>query len=663
MLLKISRKTPLPEKRFELYQAFVETLLRDIPEEYRRAGVQLEHGHFRVPGAARCRKAVAALAFRLQQRTTGSRTVMAPAGKILRWLPNWVSEENRKPFLKWLVDRTGLLVASSDGLVGFAHLSFQEYLAATFLRDRCSDRQRMADFLRKAVKSTTWWETVLLWAALLKDGVSSLVPAFLKALLTPPVSSSALALGGCIFADNIGSRDRFREWCDDWARQLAEEWFDEADYCANAWRACRQETRRQILRDSFKKAAASTWWLAWLRLEQWQKRAGLEGDGTLPMPSLLSSRCALEQILNPNEMPGREMLAVGRGSLLTNPLWPHPEGGHLHWLRLWPGPRWLSACRFQTLANLPDCQYFWSETQKWHVFSQQVVRQFPWDNRQEKLACDLAHYLARELARYEAPNWLPDWAPDLRHDWARDLGRDWARDWARDRSRDWARDWAHECANLRPRNFASYMATDLARDLADYLARDWSCGLGRQWARDWARQWMDIHTGYDWARDLGFEHSSDEIRFLWAMIDEHSFGRMNPRSLIAHKRPNSVDPLAELFHRAGRVSLGLEPFGLRFSEALSQAKKEDPLWPALARWIARQAEKGDQALLEECARNAERYPEPLSWGLQFLVCGDVMLDDRKVITLDEICESVGAPPLPLIEPMPDELDIDWHKAH
>jgi hypothetical protein len=39
------------------------------------------------------------------------------------------------------------------------------------------------------------------------------------------------------------------------------------------------------------------------------------------------------------------------------------------------------------------------------------------------------------------------------------------------------------------------------------------------------------------------------------------------------------------------------------------------------------------------------------------VRGDLVFDDDSVVTLDELCAQAGLPPLPLLEPMPDKLDI------
>jgi hypothetical protein len=75
--------------------------------------------------------------------------------------------------------------------------------------------------------------------------------------------------------------------------------------------------------------------------------------------------------------------------------------------------------------------------------------------------------------------------------------------------------------------------------------------------------------------------------------------------------------------------------------------------------MARQSTPEDRALLIDLAQHPEKREPPLSWGLQFIVRGDVMLDDGSVVTLDELADEVGLPHLPYLEDLPDELEVDW----
>jgi hypothetical protein len=67
----------------------------------------------------------------------------------------------------------------------------------------------------------------------------------------------------------------------------------------------------------------------------------------------------------------------------------------------------------------------------------------------------------------------------------------------------------------------------------------------------------------------------------------------------------------------------------------------------------------DRALLKDLAERPEQREAPLSWALRYYVRGDIMMRDASVITVDEICDQLGVPRLPVLEDMPPEIEIDW----
>ena len=136
-----------------------------------------------------------------------------------------------------------------------------------------------------------------------------------------------------------------------------------------------------------------------------------------------------------------------------------------------------------------------------------------------------------------------------------------------------------------------------------------------------------------------------------------SVGRASIRAAVAYL-PLLGGPTSELrlFQRACRVSLGHESHSKDLSDALERYQG-NPLWPALARHIARMSTPEDRALLEDVAARPEQREAPVSWALRYYVRGDIMMRDGSVITMDEICDQLGVPRLPLLEDMPPE--IDW----
>jgi hypothetical protein len=131
----------------------------------------------------------------------------------------------------------------------------------------------------------------------------------------------------------------------------------------------------------------------------------------------------------------------------------------------------------------------------------------------------------------------------------------------------------------------------------------------------------------------------------------NAIGLLNPRSLIAQLKPTT--PLMSVFSLACRLSLEPQAKPDALLGALeSHEGSLDPLWPALARHLARLSTEQDRALLEELAQHPERREPPLSWGLRYIVRGDVTLDDGSALTLDEVTDQMGMPRLPYLENIP-----------
>jgi hypothetical protein len=59
------------------------------------------------------------------------------------------------------------------------------------------------------------------------------------------------------------------------------------------------------------------------------------------------------------------------------------------------------------------------------------------------------------------------------------------------------------------------------------------------------------------------------------------------------------------------------------------------------------------------AKHPEKREPPLSWGLKYYLRGDLVLEDGSEVTLDALCARLGLPPLPYLEDMPPELEVDW----
>lgn len=139
------------------------------------------------------------------------------------------------------------------------------------------------------------------------------------------------------------------------------------------------------------------------------------------------------------------------------------------------------------------------------------------------------------------------------------------------------------------------------------------------------------------------------------------FGRAGVRAALGSDAMKSAEPgLLRLFHHACRASLRPDdPWAASaLAHALQEHTDDEPLWPALARHIARRSTTEDRVLLESLAGQPEQREGVLSWGLQYWVRGDLVLEDGSHLTLDDLADELGLPRLPLLEDQPPELELD-----
>jgi hypothetical protein len=193
-----------------------------------------------------------------------------------------------------------------------------------------------------------------------------------------------------------------------------------------------------------------------------------------------------------------------------------------------------------------------------------------------------------------------------------------------------------------------------------YLWRYFGRYFKRYFGPDFGRNPMRLALQH-FSRELGIFNTLLETSWLptLAVLETSSAaGRASPRAAMAHGQVPDATPLLALFRATCRASFA--PHNEELRAAAARACDDfggDPLWPALARHVTRISTAEDRALLVELARHPERREPPLSWGLQYYVRGDLVLDDDSVVTLDELCAQAGVAALPLLEDMPNELEV------
>ena len=621
MMLFVHRSRPLPDKRHELYRVCLDNLLSARPRAKEVEGARAPSAMFRPEDAAERMRAVAELAHSMQSsgyKEQGRSAIVRTEEELCEALPRRYSSEQRRGFIAWLVSAAGVLVDRADGTFSFAHLSFQEYLVAHHWAAVLEGHAARLEVCRRHLRQLAFWETLRLWAAIVEDRN----PEHLEALLADLMgdfNADGFWLAGVMFADGLGE-GQFEAWVARLPERFHVHEQVRAFAAARAWATSQQEGRRQRLAAAWPEIAARTRWLPGVIASGWWQEARLAREEAEPpaMSRLLSA--------------AGEGQGVARGRALggSSPVWPGdpPELSLLH---LWPGPRGPAAARLQTLVSLGGG--------RGHLG--RAARKVLVPEREER---DLARQMARSLARSWAKeaahdDWVRTWALDLARDWAMDLSRSWAREWTRDFALDLARYWAR------------YLARYWTRD----LARDWAFDLARYWARDWAQDWV-FDMAMAWADELELPEEPWTLDFV--AVELAGIGRAGTRAVLAFSEPK--DPLLRLFHEACRLSLRPHSDGAPFRRALAElAGGIDPLWPALARHVARLSTPEDRALLRDLATHPERREKPLSWGLRYYVRGDLVLDDGTEVELDELCDEAGIERLPLLAPMPDELEVEF----
>ena len=633
MLLMIGSREPLPEKRHQLYEICLRNLLWARPKQRAEQGVLQAMAHFWPEDSGARLRATAALALGVQQAgyERSSRSALPfTAEEAAAHLPKdlFRNRDQLAGFLAWLAEAAGVLTDRSDDRFQFAHLSFQEFLAAWQLHATHGDNRPTA--FAKLGGDPDWWETLILWAAL----VQQQNPAWTDAVLAElAVGEEISPLAGAILADGLGGEDTLETWATSFSAVLNATWPVTTDACAERWKASRQHGRRSWLMQLHSAAAeACRNWLHWLRLDLFRAKAelGLE----LPRPPETRLVGALLAAADGEAGGSKARVASARILGGSFPLWPASDLS-VGLLQLWPGARRLVGLQLQAAACMGADRA-------------DLATLAPLASARDEMEQETS---ARDWTRGWPSGWVHDWAHDWVRYWthyrARYLARYWARDWARDLAHDWKSYWTSYWTSYWGRDWAR----DLVRDLARTWARDWARDLVRYWARDWARDLVR-----DWARDWAHEMGIDE-KLPWlrsfALVELSSLGRAGARAMLANAKTRDW-PEAPMLYWG--VQKSLRPTGV---PRIEEVPGLDPLWPALARHIGRCATDADRELLEDLARNPEKREPPLSWGLQFIVRGDVMLPGGEFVTLDELWAEAGIAPLPYLEEMPPELEIDW----
>lgn len=177
-------RAQLPERRSELYEEAVEVLLghwdaaKGMETEFLLAGGRMLDGGDR-------RTLLEPVAFWLHEHKKRElerddlRAILLPKFTDMMAGDKEQAAKSLDAFLHLINERSGLLIERGVGVYGFAHLTFQEYLAARVL----AERDDALDYSIKVLPDAWWREVILLEAGYLSNQGSRRVSALIRAIL------------------------------------------------------------------------------------------------------------------------------------------------------------------------------------------------------------------------------------------------------------------------------------------------------------------------------------------------------------------------------------------------------------------------------------------------------------------------------------------------
>lgn len=637
MMLLISRDRPLPDKRHRLYEECIRNLLSARPEQKEKEGARLQQGQWRPSDSEARLRAVASMAFQMQGRAYHLRTfngqIVASQRELEAMLPKKWRRGEKIGFLAWLVGAAGVMIDRTDGTLSFAHLSFQEYLAAYHLAASVEGDVARIQLCQQRMQDQQWWETLRLWAAVVGDRNPDHLSPVLSELIED--KSSGFWLAGAILADGPGE-EAFVHWCERLHSSFHLDQLGWSDTSARAWAASRQEERRQSIGLRWPQLSQRGTWLSTALADDWREKSQIVMQQ--------HERSAFDRLLFCADQ-GQE---IGRAKILAAayPLWPS-KPMELVLLRLFPTTRITISMRLQMLLLLGR-----SRDELLLVARRLLAK--PRD--------EFAHLLARSWVQ----SWRQSWGAGPKYELAWDLMRDIAQDMEQDLSRIWERDWGQAWAQELEKFFEKTLERARRRVLEEDWSKvscpptDWVSVWGKNWIRDLIMDWMRVPkaSANALARDLGLAEVPEWIRD-YATVELASMGRAWTRAVVAHW-PCDNNPCLQLLQAACKASL--RPDSDDYSSSLKKSlsaypQSGDPLWPSLARHLARISTAEDRALLVDLAQHPEKRSGALSLGLKYYVRGDLVFEDGSEMTLDDLCDQLKVPRLPYLGEMLPEPDL------
>lgn len=664
MMLFINRSKRLPDKRHELYRECLLSYLSDRPELQKNEGARLPIGQWHPPQKGTdLLDLVARIAHDIQSKHTtsdgteaGTTSIILPKEDWLVYLPARWEPREKDGFMLWLCNRAGILTDNTDDHFWFTHRTFQEFLTAWYLYRKTAPK-KTKDVFQKRVKEIGWWETLLLWGALLQDTNKEQVTLLIESMLTSsPIFASLL------LADGLGSNDQISKSAELISRLFHKGPLPQAEFWTRAWQTSRQNKRQNLLFQSLRQSAGDAGWMICLRIMNAMRKIGYEGEVPIKFP----------------ESPRQAAVAILAQSQNLR-------------------PKFISAQQFagaRTLIGL---------TETW-MGSPCSLFQL-WPSNRSNLSLIIQRGVSLDMTYPELVNAIPEWLKNIRYGWwkldmlqAFGLARRNNRRGSLEQIRklELFREMALALAlnsnttslNIAPhvRHIDAYAHVHRLRNELILTSNSWEPFTA--WLLFLVEQRLEA-SGTDLSRTgphpLPMDSAQDNSKYLDNRVYNNNktsyenrteltsglnlhlmFGSVF-RSFMSVLRDSSLDivtqpedrPIWRLMGAAARSSISCAASDKEKLEYLlndPDYASIDDFWCSFARHVGRISTDADRQRLHELASYPEKQDGEVSWGLQFMVRGDILLADGTIVTLDSICADAGIEPLPMLEELlPERL--------
>lgn len=653
MMLFINRSKQLPDKRHQLYEEVLTSLLAARPAQQVEEGAKDQYWQWCPKLDAKSQmQIVSRLAHSVQTEhayalVNSATPIVLSTKQILAYLPSEWEKRQKEGYLAWLCERAGVLIRNAQGYVNFAHLSFQEFLTAYYLNNNMVT-EKAANKLLELIGEPQWWETLLLWMALLWDDSHERAEGLIDTLL----KAEQHVFVGMMLADGLGSKAIMERWLEVTVIVFQDSWPAEMERFYRAWKTSQQIERRDKIAARLAEAASISTWDSYLRFKQVCTTLGYSS------PLLNYSNCIyqtpsahmnqnnlLQQLLSP--------LDFATANILFSLTLSFPQNSEAY-LLTWPSRRSEVARHLQCVVSFYKTQenlihaVKHIHTQPMHYKNQLMMlfnstahclKSISYFDDNRHVGRDLSEYLTKSISHIDNLRGILPLVNKLKDHISNVNNLIYDTNEMIELNNIYFEDFNKSCILI------DELSIGISNILSDEIHHGTNC-----------------YTFYDLYINL-FCFSKKELCILSRI--NYGLSKLKIHFTISEYTDFHNSSVNNLIEKAISVAiLQHNKYKQTFLGALQEAEAQvkvnqlHPMWPAYARYSAGLAEPGDAEYLNDLAAHPEKCgDEKLAMALQFFVRGDILMADGSILLLDDLFAEAGVEPLPLLDPAPLGLTV------